>query len=260
MLALARLMCLSTTCVLELSRSAEHVWDWVAYRRNTPSGSTPSNTNVICIKKTGAASRVARGITTLVAAKCTGNKRSTTDGGTTISAPETIGTAERENDRTNLLVTTTTARGVDSTAVGWNRHNGKGHNDRRSQGSRMGDRNQRDGKGQGRPNDYARGEQPSGNHCTWDDCRGKPSHTIIDCPERARRPCTRRQCLGQLHFRNQCPNGDGGQRSSGERMNARPQVNLLTRNQQLAQQLELNFQQGQSNQDPQVDFAISNRR
>jgi hypothetical protein len=56
------------------------------------------------------------------------------------------------------------------------------------------------------------------------------------------------------------PNGDGGQRSSGERMNARPQVNLLTRNQQLAQQLELNFQQGQSNQDPQVEFATSNRR
>jgi hypothetical protein len=43
-------------------------------------------------------------------------------------------------------------------------------------------------------------------------------------------------------------------------MNARPQVNLLTRNQQLAQQLELNFQQGQSNQDPQVEFATSNRR
>ena len=49
-LALARLMCLSTTCVLESSRSAEHVWDWVAYRRNTPSGSTPLNMNVICIK------------------------------------------------------------------------------------------------------------------------------------------------------------------------------------------------------------------
>ena len=117
MLALARLMCLSTTCVLELSRSAEHVWDWVAYRRNTPSGSTPSNTNVMCIKKTGAASRVARGITTLVAAKCKGNKRRTIDGGKAISAPETIGTAERENGRTSLLVTTTTTRGVDSTAV-----------------------------------------------------------------------------------------------------------------------------------------------
>ena len=77
----------------------------------------PLNKNVICIKKTGAASRVARGITTLVAAKCKGNKRSTTDGGTTISAPETIGTAGRENVKTNLLVTTTTAREVDSTAV-----------------------------------------------------------------------------------------------------------------------------------------------
>ena len=89
---------------------------------------------------------------------------------------------------------------------GWSRHNGKGHNDRRSQGSRMGDRNQRDGKGQGRPNDYARVEQPSGNRCTWDECRGKPSHAIIDCPELAKRPCIRRQCRGQLHFRNQCPN------------------------------------------------------
>ena len=60
---------------------------------------------------------MARGITTLVAAKCKGNKRSTTDGGTTISAPETIGTAGRENVKTNLLVTTTTATEVDSTAV-----------------------------------------------------------------------------------------------------------------------------------------------
>ena len=73
--------------------------------------------NVICIKKTGAASRVARGITTLVAAKCKGNKRRTIDGGKAISAPETIGTAGRENVKTNLLVTTTTAREVDSTAV-----------------------------------------------------------------------------------------------------------------------------------------------
>ena len=45
------------------------------------------------------------------------NKRRTTDGGKAISAPETIGTAERENVRTNLLVTTITAREVDSTAV-----------------------------------------------------------------------------------------------------------------------------------------------
>ena len=71
----------------------------------------------MCIKKTGAASRAARGITTLVAAKCKGNKRRTIDGGKAISAPETIGTAERENGRTSLLVTTTTTRGVDSTAV-----------------------------------------------------------------------------------------------------------------------------------------------
>ena len=77
----------------------------------------PLNKNVIYIKKTGAASRVARGITTLVAAKCKGNKRRTIEGGKAISAPEKIGTAERENGRTNLLVATTTTRGVDSTAV-----------------------------------------------------------------------------------------------------------------------------------------------
>ena len=67
-------------------------------------------------QKTGAASRVARGITTLAAAKMQG-QQATTDGGKAISAPETIGTAGRENVKTNLLGTTTTAREIDSTAV-----------------------------------------------------------------------------------------------------------------------------------------------
>ena len=51
------------------------------------------------------------------------------------------------------------------------------------------------------------------------------------------------QCRGLLHFRTQCPNARGGQLASGDRTQSNPQVNVLSRNQQLAQQMEQHFQQ-----------------
>jgi hypothetical protein len=166
---------------------------------------------------------------------------------------------------------------------GWGRRNGKGDYERRPTEWRSGNNNTptewRSGSNNtptewrsGNNNTHRDGRRPNHAHggnkgrffmedrCTWDQCRGKPSHSRRDCPEEAKKACTRLQCRGLLHFRNQCPNARGGQLTSGDRTRSNPQVNVLSRNQQLAQQLEQHYQQAGSGQEVQMEFAPHNRQ
>ena len=153
---------------------------------------------------------------------------------------------------------------------GWGRRNGRGDYECRPTEWRSGNNNTPTEWRSGNNNTHRDGRRPNHAHggnrgrffmedrCTWDQCRGKPSHSRRDCPEEARKACTRLQCRGLLHFRNQCPNARGGQLASGDRTQSNPQVNVLSRNQQLAQQMEQHYQQAGNG--VRMDFAPHNRQ
>ena len=136
------------------------------------------------------------------------------------------------------------------------------------------------GKANNYQNRQARLELP----CTWHTCQGKPTHSRRECPEWAKKQCSRAYChmADQPHLNHQCRMGakeqvnaaqteaqnqqrryDNTNNVNKQRRN-RFQLNYFGDNRMLAQQMEENYQRMQNqqpgaSQEPQVQLASSNQ-
>lgn len=171
---------------------------------------------------------------------------------------------------------------------GWKRkyHWGKGENEPNYKRNnnlswrRKGGKGGKSGKANNYQNRQARLELP----CTWHTCQGKPTHSRRECPEWAKKQCSRAYChmADQPHLNHQCRMGakeqanaaqteaqnqqrryDNTNNVNKQRRN-RFQLNYFGDNRMLAQQMEENYQRMQNqqpgaSQEPQVQLASSNQ-
>ena len=196
--------------------------------------------------------------------------------------------ASRKTRGKPLFPTRTTTKTTTATKVGKKRkyHWGKGENEPNYKRNnnlswrRKGGKGGKSGKANNYQNRQARLELP----CTWHTCQGKPTHSRRECPEWAKKQCSRAYChmADQPHLDHQCRMGakeqanaaqteaqnqqrryDNTNNVNKQRRN-RFQLNYFGGNRMLAQQMEENYQRMQNqqpgaSQEPQVQLASSNQ-